>query len=103
MKYRIDTERVDLFDVNIVITMKVSLNIDVDFRDAQAAFVKACSLHEVLNSKVVIEDSGEAFYVDNSEPHNSISKTDLGLEELINENERNRFRIEEGEFISRIV
>ena len=99
MKYRIDTERVDLFDVNIVITMKVALDKDVDFRDAQAAFVKACSLHEVLNSKVVIEDSGEAFYVDNSEPHNSISKTDLGLEELINENERNRFRIEEGEFI----
>ncbi len=99
MRYRIDTERVDLFDVNIVITMKVSLDKEVDFQDAQAAFVKACSLHEVLNSKVVIEDSGEAFYVDNSEPHNSISKTDLGLEELINVNERKRFKVEEGEFI----
>ncbi len=99
MKYRIDTERVDLFDVNIVITMKVSLDKDVDFGDAQTAFAKACSLHEVLNSKVVIEESGEAFYVDNSEPQNSISKTDLGLEDLIIENERKRFRIEEGEFI----
>ena len=99
MRYRIDTERVDLFDVNIVITMRVSLGETVDFEEAKAAFLKACSLHEVLNSKVVIEDSGEAYYVDNDEPHNSISRTDLNLDELINENERKRFRIEEGEFI----
>ncbi len=99
MRYRIDTERVDLFDVNIVITMKVSLDKDVDFKDAQAAFAKACNLHEVLNSKVVIDDSGKAFYADNREPLCSISKTDLGLEDLIIENERKRFRIEEGEFI----
>ena len=37
--------------------------------------------------------------MDNDEPHNSISRTDLNLDELINENERKRFRIEEGEFI----
>ena len=77
MRYRIDTERVDLFDVNIVITMKVSLDKEVTPEDAEAAFIKACSLHEVLNSKVVIEDSGEAFYVDNDTPHNNISSTDL--------------------------
>ena len=99
MRYRIDTERVDLFDVNIVITMKVSLDKDIPFEDAQKAFYKACSLHEVLNSKVVIEDSGDAFYVSCDEPHNSISITDLSLEELVIENERKRFRVDEGEFI----
>ena len=99
MRYRIDTERVDLFDVNIVITMRVTLDREVDFEDAKDAFYKACSLHEVLNSKVVIETSGEAFYVDNDEPHNSINKTGLNLEELIHENEKKRFKIEEGEFI----
>ena len=99
MRYRIDTERVDLFDVNIVITMRVSLEEAVDFEDAKTAFFKACRLHEVLNSKVVIEDSGEAFYVDNEDTHNTISKTGLDLDELINENEKKRFRIEEGEFI----
>ena len=99
MKYRIDTERVDLFDVNIIITMKVSLDKEVSFEEAETAFKKACSLHEVLNSKVVIEDSGEAFYVENNEPRNSISRTDLELDELIRENERKRFKIEKGEFI----
>lgn len=103
MRYRIDTERVDLFDVNIVITMKVSLDSGISFEDAQRAFYKACSLHEVLNSKVVIEDSGEAFYVDNDEPQNSISITSLSLEELICENERKRFKIDQGEFIRAFV
>ena len=103
MRYRIDTERVDLFDVNIVITMKVSLDKEVTPEDAEAAFIKACSLHEVLNSKVVIEDSSEAFYVDNDTPHNNIISTYLSLEELITLNERKRFRIEEGEFIRAFV
>ena len=103
MRYRIDTERVDLFDVNILITMKVLLDREILFEDAERAFSKAISLHEVLNSKVVIEDSGEAFYVDNDEPASSISKTHLGLEDLITENERRRFRLEEGEFIRAFV
>ena len=103
MRYRIDTERVDLFDVNIVITMKVSLDNGVSFEDAQRAFYKACSFHEVLNSKIVIEESGEAFYVDNDEPQNSISITDLSLEDLICENERKRFKVDQGEFIRAFV
>lgn len=103
MRYRIDTERVDLFDVNIVITMRVSLNNKVSYEDARRAFDKAVSLHEVLNSKVVIEDSGEAFYVDNDEPQNSIAVTDLTLEELIFENERKRFKVDKGEFIRAFI
>lgn len=103
MRYRIDTERVDLFDVNIVITMRVSLNNKVSYEDAKRAFDKAVSLHEVLNSKVVIEDSGEAFYVDNGEPQNSIAVTDLSLEELILENERKRFKVDKGEFIRAFI
>lgn len=103
MRYRIDTERVDLFDVNIVIVMKVSLDREVPFEDAKKAFDQACGLHEVLNSRVVIEDSGEAFYVDNDEPHNSMSLTELSLEDLIYENERKRFKVDEGEFIRAFV
>ena len=103
MRYKIDTERVDLFDVNIVITMRVSLNNKVSYEDAKRAFDKAVSLHEVLNSKVVIEDSGEAFYVDNAEPQNSIAVTDLSLEELILENERKRFKVDKGEFIRAFI
>ena len=99
MKYPIVTERVDLFDVSIVITMTVDIDPMPSLEDAKDAFYKACSCHEVLNSRVVIERSGDAFYVDNDEPSNNISKTDLTVYELINDNERKRFRIEKGEFI----
>jgi len=99
MRYQIVTERADLFDVSIVITMAVVLDPMPSLEDAKEAFYKACSCHEVLNSRVVIEQSGEAFYVDNDEPSNNISKTDLTVYELINDNERKRFRIEKGGMI----
>ena len=99
MKYGIATERIDLFDVNIVIAMQVKLSEEVPFEELQKAFEKACKAHEVLRSKVMIDEDGEAFYVDCDCPQNSFSKTSQTLTELINSNERIRFRIEEGEFI----
>ena len=155
MRYRIETERVDLFDVSIVITMCLHLSADVTFELLKTAFDKACSCHEVLRSKIVIEPDGEAYYtyadeqpdtdsMTNEQPDadnvseagadksserkkpvldvktkscpggdmhtgedghiaaghgNSFTRTELSLEELIRENERRRFRIEDGEFI----
>lgn len=99
MRYIIETERADLFDVNIIITMKILLEKEVPFDKLNEAFQKACKVHEVLNSKVVIEPSGKAFYIDNAAPQNSFAKTDLSLCDLINDNEKKRFRIENGEFI----
>lgn len=103
MRYKIETERVDLFDTNILITMEVSLKAEVPMALLEAAFKKAVASHEVLNSKIIIEPSGEAYYVDNDSPRSFISETSLTLSELINENERKRFRIEEGEFIRAFV
>lgn len=103
MRYRIDTERVELFDVNVLIVMQVRLNEIVSFDKLSRAFNEACSLHEILNSKVVIEETGEAYYVDCVEPRHSISVTDLSLEEMITTNERVRFRIEDGECIKAFV
>ena len=50
MRYQIETERSDLFDVNIVITMKVCLDKEVPFDELKSAFDKACKVHEVLQS-----------------------------------------------------
>ena len=99
MKYIIETERTHLFDVNIIITMNVKLENELPFELLKTAYEKACALHEVLLSKVIIESSGEAFYVDNTAPQNSFCKTDLSLAELISENQKRRFRIEDGEFM----
>ncbi len=99
MRYKIETERADLFDTSIVISMLVRVSEDVPFERMQEAFEKACSIHEVLNTKVVIEPSGEAYYVTSDKTYNSLEETDRSIQELINLNERKRFHIEEGEFI----
>ena len=99
MRYRIETERGDLFDTSIIISMLVRISEDVPFGQMKAAFEKACRVHEVLNTKVVIEASGEAYYVTSDETHNGFEDTDKSIQELIDLNERKRFHIEDGEFI----
>ena len=99
MKYRIETERENLFDVSMVIAMRVRIGGDVVFGQLENAFRKAVSVYEILNTMVVIEEDGEAYYVSCDEPLSSFKETGYGFEELINENERIRFRIEDGEYI----
>ena len=88
MRYKIETERADLFDVNILIVMSVKLDKEVPFEILKTAFENACRCHEVLRSKIVIEQSGEAYYVDKEEIASSISETKMNLPQLINDNER---------------
>ena len=99
MRYKIETERENLFDVNMMISMRVRLNGKVDTNLLRDAFYKAVASYEILNSKVVIEENGDAFYVDCDKPLSSISETDMGFEDLINSNEKVRFKIESGEYI----
>lgn len=103
MRYRINTERIELFDVNVLIVMQVHLNEAVPFDAISRAFYDACDLHEILNSRVEIDEAGEAFYVDYYKPRRTISITDLSLEEIISSNEKVRFRIEEGEYLKAFV
>ncbi len=99
MRYRIETERENLFDVNMVIAMRVRIEGEIVFEQLERAFRKAVATYEILNSRVVIEENGDAFYVDCEDPQSSFSKTELSFGELINENERVRFKIENGEYI----
>ncbi|MBR3246996.1 MAG: hypothetical protein IKG03_01195 [Clostridiales bacterium] len=98
MRHRIGTEREELFDVNMVIAMRVRIDGELVFGQLEKAFSKAVASYEILNSKM-IEENGDAFYVDNDDPQSSFSKTDLSFEELINANEKVRFRLENGEYI----
>ena len=98
----IETERQDLFDVGIVITVCVKLENTPPFEALEEAFQKACSLHEVLSSRVQIEKDGRAYYT-NGGGNNSIAQTASGLKELIYEQQKIRFRIEDGEFLRAFV
>ncbi len=99
MRYKLETERENLFDVNMMIAMRVRIEGSIPLESLENAFRKAVSVYEILNSRIVIEDDGEAFYVGCAEPQSSFSESELGFEELINANEMVRFKVENGEFI----
>ena len=97
--YRIETERGDIFDVNMMIAMEATVRGSATENELVFAFNEAVASFEILNSKVVIDENGDAFYDKTALPQNSIRFKDIELCELIREQERIRFRIEDGEFL----
>ena len=97
--YRIESERADLFDVNMMIAMQATLRGCATQNELVAAFNEAVATFEILNSKVVIDYNGNAFYDKTTSPQSSIQFKDTEFSELIQEQERIRFRIEDGEFL----
>ena len=97
--YKIETERGDLFDVNMMIAMHIKVYGKASETELTEAFRAAVQAFEILNCKVVIDQKGDAFYDNCGEPMNRIVFRDFKLEELIQEQERIRFRLEDGEFL----
>ena len=97
--YKIETERADLFDVNMMIAMQVIVSGNASEEKLTAAFSSAVLAFEILNCEIVIDNNGNAFYDDCASPKNSITFRDFELSDLIREQERIRFRIEDGEFM----
>ena len=93
----IRTERADLFDVNMIIVMRI--RIEGTLQDPKAAFDKAVANNQVLNAKVVIRDDGRAFYEENDTPRSFIATTTEDLDRVRQKQEKIRFKLEEGEFI----
>ena len=86
--YKIETERGDLFDVNMMIAMQVNVRGYATETELTEAFRADVGAFEILNCKVVIDDKGSAFYDNCKAPMNSIVFRDFELEELIQEQER---------------
>lgn len=99
MKHAIIYERSDLFDVNMVITMKAELSVAPSAKDVKEAFANAVGVNEILLSKIVIEKDGRAFYVDNDMPKSSICVVSEDLDRIRKREEKIRFRVEDGEYI----
>ena len=97
--YRIETERGDLFDVNMMIAMQVKVRGKATETELTEAFRAAVGAFEILNCKVVIDDKGGAFYANCRTSMNRIFFRDFELEKLVQEQERIRFRLEDGEFL----
>ena len=116
MRVNIETERQDLFDVSILIGMRIHIKGRVTENALKKAFENAVKTHEILGMRVGLDDENVAYYetahnsLDN--PNHEDSKienknvltfcTDNWLD-IIKREEKKRFRIEEGEFLKAFV
>lgn len=101
--WKIETERADLFDVNMIISMEVKATGKFMRDEMIEAFNSAVKSFEILNTKIVIDNDGNAFYKENDKNNNKIIFLSKTLNELINEQEKIRFHIEDGEFLRLFV
>jgi len=102
-KYYIESERANLFEVNAVIVLAVQIRGELHFNQLEEAFYQAIEANSILNMRIVLEDDGRAYYQYHGSTENRIYATDLGIEALINQQERIRFRVENGEFLRLFV
>lgn len=72
MSYEIATERIDLFAPNTHIAMSVLVKGCISQEALIEAIKITCNRNEMLCSKIVIEDSGKAFYERISSPNQSV-------------------------------
>lgn len=116
MRYMIETERSDLFDVSIVISMRVHIKGNVNEDGLRSAFEEATKAYEILGCRVVLEEDGTAYYENenfegqkegnpvtssNSQKcrNNKIFFKESSWRQILKREEKIRFKIEEGEFL----
>lgn len=102
-RYNLETERADLFDINMMIIMSVTVAGAATFEEIENAFRNAVSVYEILNTRIVIDQDGQAYYECCDMPGSMVCRTDKNIHELINEQEKKRFAVERGEFIRLFV
>ena len=105
MKVNIETERQDLFDVSILIAMRIHISGRASEDKLRDAFEKAVGTHEILRSRVCLDEDGAAYYTDNESGinNNKIVFERGSWQDIIHREEKKRFKIEEGEFLNAFV
>lgn len=95
----ISTERADLFDVNMMIAMSIDVKGNIDDEQVVRAFHRAVDAQEIFTMHIVIDEFGNAYYEPYDSQNNTLTFLDKDIREIIIEQEKIRFRIEEGEFL----
>ena len=116
MRVNIETERQDLFDVSILIGMRIHIRGSVTENALKESFEKAVKTHEILGMRVGIDDENVAYYETAQNSTDNTNHEDIKIEnknvltfctdswlDIIKREEKKRFRIEEGEFLKAFV
>lgn len=117
--HKITAERADLFDVNMTVVMSVDiacrdsnetklyeavandrgLRTIYNLSEIENAIARTIKSHEVFSTTIRMDDEGNAWYEGQLPREVKPEYTDKDLQELIREQERIRFKIEEGEYL----
>ena len=99
MNKYIVTERTNLFEPNDAIAMKFSIHGKIEATRIVDAFYLAVKANETLNSKIVLSEKGDAWYEHTESNHNFIKILDKNWMEVLLEQQKILFKIDEGELI----
>lgn len=99
MKNRIYTERADLFDPNMYISMFFDITGNINAETLILSVKKAFTAFEVTMSRVVLSDDGEAYYESIPVSGCLAEITNQNWRMLLKENEKLPFSIENGELM----
>jgi len=99
MNHELHYERDELFDVNMVITLRIEITGSPSFNELKEAFIKAININEILLTRVSLNSDGKAAYTDNETPKSWIQLTNEDLESVRQREEKKRFLIEDGEYL----
>lgn len=103
MKKYIKSERANLFEPNVYISMIASIEGRVTCEDISSAVKEAYQKNEATLSKIVLEDTGEAYYKKMQSTGCKVFFDTRDWEEIIQDNERKSFAINEGELVRTFV
>lgn len=99
MEQKINIERTHLFSPNINVTVLVTISGKVKAEELTEAIRSAVKCHEILSCKIVLTESGDAYYARLEEPAVIIQETWKTVNEIMAAQERIPFDLENGEMI----
>lgn len=99
MKKYIAIERVDLFEPNAAIAMVFTISGDISEEKLRNAFLVAMQANETLQSRIVMDKDGAAWYETSNKIENTITVSNDSWRDILKEQEKVRFSIEKGELL----
>ncbi len=96
-------ERTFLFDPNVYMTIVVTIEGDVSEEEIREAVKKTYMQNQTTMSKIVLDDEGRIYQEKMSESGCKVFVDDRDWLEIMHENERKPFRINEGELVRTFI
>ncbi len=99
MRYSITKERTHLFSPSINVGVIIDIKGVIDNGELEKAIGTAVGNNGILRTKIVITDTGEAYYEPVGTAVFSVSVETMAWQDIITREEKIRFRLEEGELV----